>query len=96
MMLEFEWDEAKRRMNIEKHKIDFADAIAIFDDYVCTLPSVNRDYGEERYLAIGLLRGLEIVVVYTPRGNRRRIISARRARIKEKGKYHEERNRAKN
>ena len=89
--MEFEWDEAKRQANFEKHRIDFEDAVTIYEDYVCTAADTRADYGEDRYVSIGLLAGVEIVIVYTPRGDGRRIISARRARVAERRKYHEER-----
>ncbi|MCL1875238.1 MAG: BrnT family toxin [Synergistaceae bacterium] len=86
----FEWDEEKRKINIERHHIDFEEAILIYDDFVITAVSEQHDLAEERFLSIGLLRGLEIVVVFTMRGEKRRIISARRARKAERIKYHEE------
>ena len=86
----FEWDEAKRLKNIEKHKIDFTDAITIFRYFVYTVQDTRADYGEERYVSTGLLNDMEITVIYTPRGGKRRIISARRARVKERQIYHEE------
>jgi uncharacterized DUF497 family protein len=86
----FEWDEEKRQINILKHHIDFVEAIRIYDGFVITVESEQQDLTEERFLSIGLLRGLEIVVVFTTRGEKRRIISARRAREAERTKYHEE------
>ena len=87
----FEWDEAKRQSNVIKHKIDFADAVSIFDEFVYTTQDLRADYGEDRYISIGLLHGMEIAVIYTPRDGKRRIISARRARVKERKTYYEER-----
>jgi uncharacterized protein len=84
---ECEWDDIKAEANLQKHGIDFEDAIGIFEGPVLEIRS-DRD-GEERYKAIGVLEGLEITVVYTPRGSRRRIISARRARINERAAYHQ-------
>lgn len=86
----FEWDENKRLSNIEKHGIDFADAVKIFDAFAVTRQDTRADYGEERYVAVGLLDGREITVIYTPREDNRRIISARRARVEERKVYHEE------
>lgn len=86
----FEWDENKRLTNIEKHVIDFADAVTIFDGFTAVRQDTRADYGEERYLAVGLLESREITVVYTPREGKRRIISARRARVKEREIYYEE------
>ncbi len=48
--MEFEWDEAKRQSNIEKHGIDFAEAVAIYEGFVYTFRSDKIDYGEDRYL----------------------------------------------
>jgi uncharacterized DUF497 family protein len=94
--IEFEWDENKRKLNIEKHKIDFADAIIIFEDIVYTMPDDRKDYGERRFVSIGLMYGVEITVVYAVRPGIFRIISARRAHSKERRKYHEARTRMQN
>jgi uncharacterized DUF497 family protein len=84
----FEWDEAKRQRNLAKHGIDFVRSIAIFDGHVHDRPDLRRDYGEERRLATGATGGTILVVVYTPRGGKRRLISARRARANERRTYH--------
>ena len=86
----YEWDEAKRQSNIEKHGIDFADAVKIFDEFAVSRQDTRADYGELRFLATGMLEGREISVVYTPRGENTRIISARRARVEERKLYYEE------
>jgi hypothetical protein len=81
----FEWDEAKRLGNIEKHGIDFIRAQRIFDGPVLVR---QLPYGrEDRWIAIGLVDGREIAVVYTFRGEAIRIISARRARRNERQAY---------
>ena len=81
----FEWDESKRQSNLAKHHVDFQDALRIFDGPI--FEKANRSHGEDRVLAIGLLEGIEIVVVYVIRGKRRRIISARRAHRDERQDY---------
>ena len=81
----FERDEGKRRANLAKRLIDFQDATQIFDRPV--FEKVQRRHGEERAFAIGLMGGVEIVVVYVMRGERRRIISARRAHRDERQEY---------
>ena len=88
--MQFEWDENKRQANIEKHGIDFADAVKIFDGFTHAAQDTREDWGEERFVAVGLLNGLEIAVIYTPRNGKRRIISVRRARVKEREIYYEE------
>jgi uncharacterized DUF497 family protein len=85
MTMLFEWDEAKRRANLTKHLIDFADATRIFDGPV--FEKAQRRHGEERTLAVGLLEDVEVVVVYVTRGNYRRIISARKAHRDERQEY---------
>ncbi len=81
----FEWDEGKRQSNIAKHYIDFRDAIRVFDGPVFETTASRR--GEERRVAIGSVENIEIVVVYIMRGQRRRIISARRAHRSERQDY---------
>ncbi|MBQ7196293.1 MAG: BrnT family toxin [Synergistaceae bacterium] len=88
--MQFEWDENKRQANIEKHGIDFVDAVKIFDGFTSARQDIRADYGEERYVIVGLLDGVEISVINTPRGNKLRIISVRRARISERKRYYEE------
>lgn len=82
----FEWDENKRRSVLERHGIDFEDAVQIFDGPVWETLSPRT--GEQRWLAIGVVDGIEIAVVYTIRNGCRRIITARRARVYERRDYH--------
>ena len=89
--MQFEWDETKRRLNLEKHKIDFEEATTIYDSFVYTFQDTRNEYGEPRFVSLGLLYGVEVAVVFTPRDGKRRIISVRRARMAEREKYHEER-----
>lgn len=77
--MEFEWDAAKNRRNIAKHGIDFEDAIEIFAGPVAERPDDRQGVGEQRWIAYGLVQLIVIAVVYVDRGERRRIISARRA-----------------
>jgi len=81
----FEWDEEKCRANIDRHGIDFQDAIRIFDGPVLVERSDRK--GEIRWVAIGILDGEVISVVYTERSESCRIISARAARRKERVAY---------
>ena len=88
--MQFEWDENKRQANIEKHGIDFADAVKIFDGFISSQEDLRADYGEKRYVTIGLLEGVEVAVIHTPRGDKTRIISIRRARMKERERYYQD------
>ena len=83
----FEWDERKRRTNIEKHGIDLLRAKEIWDGEVLEVPSPRGEHRERRLIACGLMEGKVIAVVYTWRGRNRRLISARRARTNEEENY---------
>ena len=84
--MEFEWDESKRRLVIDRRGIDFRDAVRIFDGPV--LETLSRHPAETRWVAVGIVDGKEIAVVYTVRDGRRRIITTRRARTHERREYH--------
>jgi uncharacterized protein len=81
--MEFEWDEAKNRVNRAKHGFDFTYASRIFSGSVRQFLD-PRPWGERRVVATGQVEGRYITVVYTRRGDRVRIISARPARRAEK------------
>jgi uncharacterized DUF497 family protein len=83
---EFEWDEVKRKANLEKHGIDFEDSQSVFDSPYL-VKEVERG-GERRYAICGLVNDVEIVVICTLRAGRCRLISARRARTHERKEYH--------
>ena len=86
--MEFDWDESKRDGNIEKHEIDFRDAVAVFADAQCVFEDVTRpEYGEIRIKAIGRMGTSLICVIFTDREDVRRIISARRTRKNEREQY---------
>ncbi len=82
----FEWDARKSASNLDKHGIDFDDAIGIFDGYYFEYSSTRNE--EERYVAVGEIEGVVLAVVYSARGETRRIISARRARTNEERAYY--------
>ena len=85
--MEFEWDNEKNDKNIEKHGLDFADVALMFDYPVLEYEDGRKNYGEKRFFGIGILRGIEISIVYTRRRKKIRIISARRARKDERQRY---------
>lgn len=85
--VDFEWDEDKAASNLQKHRIDFADAVGVFDDPLA-LAMPDDDTSEERFIALGLdMLGRLLVVIYTFRGEKIRIISARRATPAERRTY---------
>jgi uncharacterized DUF497 family protein len=75
----FVWDEAKRRLNLRKHGIDFADAEKIFRGITFTAEDTREDYGEQRFLTLGLLEDQVVSVAHTEQGEEIRIISIRKA-----------------
>jgi uncharacterized DUF497 family protein len=75
----FTWDEAKRRANIRKHGIDFADAPKIFEGLTFTAADDRETYGERRFLTLGLLEDQVVSVTHTERRDQIRIISIRKA-----------------
>jgi uncharacterized DUF497 family protein len=87
--MEFEWDEVKRRANYTKHGLDFRDAEKVFQGITLTADDNRQDYGEPRFISLGLLEDMVVVVVYTMRGEKTRIISMRKANQREKKTYEE-------
>ena len=56
-MQEFDWDDNKRLANVQNHMIDFADAVVVFDGDTVTVEDDRFDYGEQRFITLGLLSG---------------------------------------
>ena len=83
----FEWDGAKSARNARARRLPFEIAIALFDGPTIEEPDRRRDYDEPRMRAIGRVRGLIMVCVYTDRGEVRRIISLRLAKRRERDAY---------
>ena len=89
--MDFEWDEAKNQANIRKHGVGCETAKRIFDGPVFSWMDDREEYGEDRYISIGMVDGLAVlVVIHTDRKNRVRLISARPASKKERQRYHEQ------
>jgi len=88
----FEWDDDKNAANIRKHGIQFKTAALVFDDVnFIELYDTEHFESEDRYKAIGTINGETIVltVIYTPRDESIRIISARKATNTERGLYYD-------
>lgn len=78
--MEYEWDPAKSEANLNKHGISFDEARYIFDGPILTRIDDREDYGEIRNISLGTISAdAALVVVHTERGNRVRLISARKA-----------------
>jgi uncharacterized protein len=86
--MEFRWDPKKNRDNLRKHGLDFADASEVFQGPLVARPDTREDYGEERWLGIGNIRGLVVAVAFaTVDPDTIRIISLRKASSYERAQY---------
>jgi uncharacterized DUF497 family protein len=86
---QFEWDAAKGRSNLEKHGVSFEAARCVFDDvFACERFDIDDEHGEIRGVITGVVNDVVLTVVYTERGERIRIISARKATKHEQREYH--------
>ena len=82
--MEFEWDKSKEQRNLDLRGISFDFASQVFNDpYHLTFANTREDYGEDRFITYGQIAGRMFVVVHTPRHNKTRIISARKANPRE-------------
>ena len=88
---ELEWDDAKAERNLANHGISFGTASLAFEDpFAVAREDRRRDYGEDRYVLLGMVDDRLLAVTYAYRGARVRIISARLAEPQERRRYHEE------
>lgn len=81
------WDESKRKLNLQKHGIDFCDADAVFDGPTITVEDKRLSYGEQRLVTLGILNGIVVSMTYTERKDQLRIISIRKA-LKHEARYY--------
>ena len=87
--MNIEFDPKKRESNFAKHGVDFLKAALIFEQSTLTVLDNRRDYGEKRFLSMGMADGELLVVVHTERNASIRIISAWKGGGKEHEKYEE-------
>jgi uncharacterized protein len=90
--VEFEWDPRKAAKNFRKHRISFNEAATVFGDSLgTTVLDPDHSLAENRYITVGRSsRGRLVMVAYTERGERIRIISARDLTRAERKAYEEE------
>lgn len=86
-MAEITFDPAKRERTLAERGLDFADAEIVLAGVKFQFVDDRLDYGEERITTVGLLKGRMIVVVWTRRGEKRHIISMRKANDREQRRY---------
>jgi uncharacterized DUF497 family protein len=88
--MDIEFDEAKRALTLEARGLDFARAGEVFAGVQITQEDDRRDYGEPRFQTMGRLDGEVVIVVWTPRGTARRVISMRKCHDEEQRRFRKE------
>lgn len=87
MSMGFQWDDEKSTANEAKHGISFLQAAQIFRGPILTRPDDRKDYGEQRFIALGAYDGEVLRVVFTERDGDIRLISAWRAGRHDRKRY---------
>ena len=77
--MRFTWHEAKRESNLRNHGLDFVDAPEVFAGATFTYEDDRFEYDEQRFVTLGLLRGIVVSIVHTETPSRIHIISFRKA-----------------
>jgi len=85
--MQIEFDAAKQAKTLAERGLDFGDAARVFAVVFVTIDDQRADYGEQRFITVGQLGDRVLVLVWTPRGAARRIISMRYANEREFTKY---------
>jgi uncharacterized DUF497 family protein len=85
--MDFEWDEAKSEWTRRERGVGFETAVRIFEGQVVEWEDQRHAWGEIRIVAVGVVESRFVTVIYTLRNERRRIISARHSRKKEKERW---------
>ncbi len=84
--MKFTWDEEKRQRNLKKHGLDFERAPQVFEGPTFTFEDIRFDYSEPRYVTLGLLENV-VVIVHTETATEIRIISMRKVTRNEQELY---------
>lgn len=87
MILNTTFDPAKDAVNLAKHGVSLAEAARLDWDRALVSPDDRREYGEQRHVALAPMDGRLWVVVFTDRPEGRRIISLRKANLREYRHY---------
>jgi len=89
--MKFEWDKKKAKSNLKKHKVSFDEAVEVFNDPLSiTISDPLHSDDEDRFTDIGVTKKKRLLIVsYTERGSKIRIITCREATAAERKKYEE-------
>ena len=85
--MDISFDPVKRAETLKNRGLDFADAGEVFSGRTITIQDERRDYEEDRFITVGHLAGRCVVLVWTPRGGARRVISLRYAHADEEARW---------
>ncbi|MFY9137560.1 BrnT family toxin [Zwartia sp.] len=85
--MEIQFDQEKQKITFLERGLDFARALEIFEGLHFTAQDMRFAYEEDRFITVGLLDSRLVVLVWTPRGEARRIISMRKGNDREKALY---------
>ena len=85
--MKISYDPLKRQRCLEDRRLDFKDALRVFDTQVFSYADRRMDYGEERIICFGLLDGRLVVVGYVQRGEARHVFSMRKANRREQARF---------
>ncbi len=86
--MNFEWNNEKNLLNFQKHGFSFSEAAEIFNKPMVINLDDRKEYGEKRYIGLGIIKNFVTVIVYTQRNNDTiRVISLRKANKREKAKF---------
>ncbi len=77
--MRFTWHEPKRQATLQRRSLDFGDAEIVFAGPTLTFEDDREDYGETRWVTIGLVHGIVVVIVHTETEDEIRVISMRKA-----------------
>ena len=87
--MKYEWDERKREQTLKKRGVDFEDVKEFKWDTARIITDTRDNYGEDRYVATGFIGGYLHVMAFTFRGEAVRVISLRKANVRERRDYEE-------
>jgi uncharacterized protein len=85
--MQIEFDPEKREQTLIHRGLDMADAELVLNSNNLTFPDLRNEYGEERFISIGLIEGRMVYIAWTLRNGVYRIISMRKANDREQKKY---------
>lgn len=85
--MKIEFDAKKREKTLIERGLDFFRAVEVFQGVTVTCEDSRQNYGEARFITVGTLDGRMVVLVWTLRGEVRRIISMRKANGREIARY---------